>query len=240
MARCFLILLLLFTTGCGAAPAKATRKTTKAAAGRSSKKVETPPPPQPVAPPEQPDTSVTAATFADIPAAIDAMKAAATADDSTAAIKAEKWLFLQGAAAIEPLSAVALDEQADLAHRIAACRALRQLGAKVPHGAQVKPTFLAAADSSQSLVQINGVKGLGLLRPTDAEIIGKLAALLDSPEQRLRQEAILALANVGEPAEKQCTDRLLAILNDTSEPESLRSAAKTALKQVNPRRKFFD
>jgi HEAT repeat protein len=64
--------------------------------------------------------------------------------------------------------------------------------------------------------------------------------LLDAEDERLRLEAILALGNIGPPARDICGDRLIGILNDMDENETLRDAAKRALKNVNPRRQLTD
>jgi hypothetical protein len=225
MRYLFVLFLVSGMVGCGTAPspkpvassAKPKAKTTATTPVRAS------PPP-----------TVAADRFASLPDAIEAMQKAAVAGDSEASIQVEKWLVMQGGASVAPLSALVSDEQAHLAHRIAAARVLRKLGPPA------KPALLAALGSSSQQMQLNAIKGLSLIRPTDADIIQRLDSLLSNAELRVRQEAILGLANIGEPAGEHCTEHLLAILNNAQENETLRDAAKIALTKVNPRRKLVD
>ncbi len=126
------------------------------------------------------------------------------------------------------------DEQADLLQRIAVCRPLRKMGPPA------KPVFQTALDSQSQQIQLNAIKGLGLIRPTDADIIQALNGNLDAEDERVQREAILALENIGPPAKEASTAKLIAILNDTSENEKLRDAARRALDEVNPRHSFAD
>jgi HEAT repeat protein len=148
--------------------------------------------------------------------------------------RAEEWLVMQGDKAIEPLGSILNNEQGDMTQRIAVCRPLRRLGPPA------KPPLKQALTSSSRQLQLNAMAALGILKPTDDDIIQTLVAYLDDKEERVRREAILALANVGPPAKDACTDKLLAILNNMKENETLRDAAKLALKHVNPRRTFND
>jgi HEAT repeat protein len=182
------------------------------------------------------------ATTADVPRdayentaeAIEELLEAAKASDTRTFDRAETWLVRQSDAAIDPLSQILNDEQTDLRLRIAVCRPLRKLGP----GAV--PVFKQALESPLQQIQLKAIEGLGLVRPASADTIETLNRLLDSEEQRLRREAILALANIGPPAEDACAERLIAILNDANENQVLRDAAKRALEEVNPRHSFAD
>lgn len=221
-----LFLLAIVTLGCG--PATATKppveKTDRAASERRAAVKATP----------KPELDVTQDSYENMAAAIEALKTAALEGDSTEIIRTEKWLVMQADAAIEPLSEIAIDEQGEAAHRIAACRVLRKLGPKTA------PTFTKLLEASSEQLQVNAVKALGMIRPTNETIIRQLDELIDAPQQRIRREAMLALENIGEPAEKICTDRLVAILNDAEEVQIIRDAAKRALLKVNPRHSFVD
>jgi HEAT repeat protein len=95
-------------------------------------------------------------------------------------------------------------------------------------------------ESESKQMRLNAIEALGLVRPTDSDIIQTLADLMAAEDEHVRLEAILSLARVGPPAKDMCADKLVAILNDAEENETLRDAAKRALKQVNPRRNFTD
>jgi HEAT repeat protein len=67
-----------------------------------------------------------------------------------------------------------------------------------------------------------------------------LQGYLEHKESRVRTEALFALANVGPPAQQAVEKTLIDILNDMSENETVRGAAKKALEEVAPRRTFVD
>ena len=180
------------------------------------------------------NTEVPRDAYKSVAEAIEALLKAAKASDTPAFERAETWLVRQGEPAVDPLAQILNDEQADMAQRIAVCRPLRKLGPPAT------PVFKQALESPSQLVQLNAIKGLGLIRPAGADAIGTLGGLLDAEQERVRREAILALANIGPPAEEACAGRLIAILNDTQENETLRDAAKRALENVSPRRSFAD
>jgi HEAT repeat protein len=179
-------------------------------------------------------TEVPQDAYQDVTEAIAALIEAAKTSDTRAFERAETWLVRQGAPAVDPLAQILNDEQADMVMRIAVCRPLRKLGPPAI------PVFKRALESSSLLVQLNAIKGLGSIRPAGADSISTLGGLLDAEQDRVRREAILALANIGPPAKEACAGRLIALLNDTEENETLRDAAKRALEEISPRRTFGD
>jgi len=181
-----------------------------------------------------PKAVVPADAYKSLDEAIAAFFSAAKANKLEDFQRAEEWLVMQGDKAIEPLGSILNNEQGDMAQRIAVCRPLRRLG---PHA---KPALKQALTSPSQQLQLNAMAALGILKPTDDDIIQTLVGYLEDKEERVRREAILALANVGPPAKDACTDKLLVILNNMEENETLRDAAKLALKHVNPRRTFND
>ncbi len=177
---------------------------------------------------------VPADAYENTAAAIEALLQAAKKSNTDDFNRAETWLATRSDSAVAPLGKILNDEQGDLLQRIAVCRPLRKMGPAA------KPVFQTALESSSQQVQLNAIKGLGLIRPTDAEIIQILNGYLDAEDERVRREAILALENIGPPAKEPSTAKLIAILNDTEENETLRDAARRALDQVNPRHTFAD
>jgi hypothetical protein len=198
------------------------KKTTGNASGNLA---NTPPKPAPRVAPD---------AFANLDAAIESLKSAAKASDTEAFVRAEQWIVMQSDAGIEPLGQILNDPQADLEHRIAVCRTLRRLGPKA------KAPFEQALNDASQQIQLNAIKGLGLIEPTEPEIIRTLQGYLKHKEPRFRTEALFALANIGPPAQQAVEKKLIDILNDMSENETVRGAAKKALEEVAPRRTFVD
>jgi HEAT repeat protein len=172
--------------------------------------------------------------YASLDEAVEALTKAAEASDTPGFIRAETWLVKKGDAAVEPLARILNDQQAEISQRIAVCRTLRRLGPAA------KPPLTKALEDPSTQIQLNAIKGLGLLRPTDEDIVRRLDQLVDSGEDRVRLEAILALGNIGAPAKEACADKFITILNDMDENETIRDAAKRALQEINPRRSFVD
>jgi hypothetical protein len=225
MKRLVGLLLILIVCGCSQLAAPAAKK--KAAA----KPAAAVPPAPPKAPPKEP---VPADAYAGVDEAVQALGQAAIDSDRDVMLRADEWLLTQGAAAAEPLGRVLNDEQAHPAARIAATRTLRQVG---PAG---KPPLIQALQAQSEQIQLNAIKGLGAIEPPDDEIIATITGLLDSTADRVRREAVFALANIGPAANQAATEKLIAILNNTQENDTLRAAAKDALQKVNPRRTFMD
>lgn len=172
--------------------------------------------------------------FANLDAAVESLKSAAKASDTEAFVRAEQWIVMQGDAGVKPLGQILNDQTADLEHRIAVCRTLRRLGPKA------NAPFQQALGDASPQIQLNAIKGLGLVEPTDPAIIRTLQGFLEHQEPRFRAEALFALANVGPPAQQAVEKKLISMLNDLQENETVRGAANKALEQVAPRRTFVD
>lgn len=220
--------LTLFLLGCGPQTSQqAKRSGSKAPVAAKTSKSKSKAKPKP-------PLTVHADSFAGIPEAIRALTEAAKSGKDNELIRADRWLVMQGGAAIEPLANVLNDQQAHLAARIVACRVLRRLGS------DAKPALKQALGSEPKQMRLNAIEALGIVRPTDPDIIQTLVDLASGEDERVRLEAILALAKIGPHAKDKCADMLVAILNDAEENETIRGAAKRALRKVNPRRNFTD
>lgn len=153
-------------------------------------------------------------------------------------MQVERWFNEQGDRIAPELAARLTDTEADAATRMAACRVLARMGPIA------RPALLAACDGPPGPVRIKAIESLGRLKlaegeSADAATIAKLIALVDDEDREVRRVAIAGLKNVGPPA-KEATARLQAILNDVNEEETIRAAAKEALKSINPRRTLVD
>lgn len=225
------VLILWLLPGCGpdAKPASAkggkasAKKTAPGQAAEPAAKIQPKPAP-----------AVPADAFPNLPAAIESLKAAAKASDTESFVRAEQWIVMQGSAGIEPLGKILNDRQAEMEHRIAVCRTLRRLGP------QAKVPFKQALGDASQQIQLNAIKSLGLIEPTDQDIIQTLDGYLDDADVRKRTEAIFALANIGAPAKDAVGEKLVKMLNDPKENETIRGAARRALDEVAPRRTFVD
>lgn len=201
-----------------------------------------PPAPKPVAqqphapPPSQPVVQIKSAPtdFSSIDEAVKALSAGAESGDSKKYLTATDWLIKQGGASIAPLGELLANPQTGLKTAIATCRALGKLGPDAaPH------LINALAIDKPQLLRVNGAEQLGVIEPTNDDIVNKLISLLDDEDQRVRLYATKALGHIGTPAGK-AGPRLQSILNSRDEEEGLRSEAKAALKNVNPRRTLVD
>ncbi|MCU0880771.1 MAG: HEAT repeat domain-containing protein [Pirellulaceae bacterium] len=148
-------------------------------------------------------------------------------------MQVERWFHEQGDRIAPELAAKLADAEADAATRMAACRVLARLGPTA------RPALLAACDGPPGPVRIKAIESLGRLQPADTATIAKLITLVDDDDRDVRRVAIFGLKNVGPPA-KEAAPRLQAILNDVNEEETIRAAAKDALKSVDPRRTLVD
>nr|WP_044181352.1 HEAT repeat domain-containing protein [Pirellula staleyi] len=215
------ISLLLLTTailGCGEMP-------TPESSGTSKKKSST-------AKPAVKLPEVTQASFASVSEAMAEAERLASSTEATAGqdrMKVEQWLELQGSKIADELIARLGDSSQGLTSRMTACRVLSRLGPVA------KPALLQAADGDNAQLKIKAIECLGRVKPSDAEIVKKLIATLDSSDFAQRKAALAALAYVG-PAAKDAIPKLTALLNDQKEDETIRGAAKKALKEVDPRK----
>lgn len=222
------LVIACLLTGCDTPRPSSRSETGKGAAKKTAgNSASTKPKPKP-APQVAPDA------FANLDAAVESLKSAAKASDTEAFVLAEQWIVLQGDAGVAPLGRILNDQGDDLEHRIAVCRTLRRLGPKA------KAPFQQALGDASPQIQLNAIKGLGLIEPTNPEIIRTLQGYLEHEEPRFRTEALFALANVGPPAQKAVEKKLIRMLNDVNENETVRGAAKKALEEVAPRRTFVD
>lgn len=220
------VLIIWLLPGCGADAKPSGSKGTKSTAKNAAKSHPAKPKPPP---------SVPADAFPDLAAAIESLKTAAKASDTENFVRAEQWIVMQGEAGLEPLGKILNDPQAEMEHRIAVCRTLRRLGTKT------KVPFKQALGDDSQQIRLNAIKSLGLIEPTDPEIIQTLVGYLEKKNDvRTRTEAIFALANIGAPAKDAVGDKLVQLLNDPNENETVRGAARRALDEVAPRRTFLD
>ena len=221
----FLILASVISValGCGAAPAE--------------KPVAAPKPKAPASKPAAIERKVplpvTADTFPNSAEAVTALAQAVSDSNSEAFAQAQSWLLLQEATAIPAVTELMRDESAEMFARTAACKILAQLGPEA-----VEP-LLGASQGGTPRVQHVAIEQLGNVKPASGQAITSLLEWTQSTDNEIRLAAILGLTHVG-PAATDVADVMLAILNNTSEPESLRSAAKECLLTVNPRKTFND
>ncbi|QDU98196.1 HEAT repeat domain-containing protein [Lignipirellula cremea] len=221
---CAIGLLLLLLAGCddteATRPGQTPRKT---AAKPAAKRVVAPPPPQ-----------VAADAFPDIPTAVAALAQRSADKDLVGWREASDWLALQGPPAVAPLQTVVDDSQSDIRAQINAIYALSQIG---PPAAPALLQILSSHPTKK--VRLNAIDKVALIDPSSAAIVKALVGLLDHQDDEFRRTAVNALGVIGEPAGASA-DRLVAILNNPKENDSLRGAAKVALKKVNPRHTFLD
>lgn len=220
-----LLLLLVLLVGCGgtAATGKA-KKTSKKATPKKQEEAFVPPPPPP---------KVDQNAFASVDDAMTKVEELVKNQDEKTGkemLLVETWLQMQGDKIAPDLAAKIKDTAGPLPTRITACRVLMKLG---PTAAT--PTLMEATASEPRELRVKAIECLGRLKPTSQQIVDKVIGLIDDPDYDQRKAALAALAAIGKPAGK-AKDRLVDILNDTKEDETIRSLAKKALKEVDPRK----
>jgi len=213
--------------GCGAA------STDKPVAAPKSKPPVVTPAANPSPPPAATPAPVAADAFPNVAEAVKAFSLAVAESNSEQFAKAQSWLILQKATAIPAVADMVRDEQAPLVARTTGCKILAQLG---PEAAAA---LLELSRIGTPRVRHVAIVQLGNVRPTSQQVIDSLIALTKGTDTEIRVSAIMGLIHVDPPA-KDAADAMLAILNNTSEPESLRTAAKQCLTTVNPRKTFND
>jgi hypothetical protein len=226
------VLIAWLLPGCGADAKPSAAKRAKSAAKNASASRDAghSVTSRPKSPPREPDDA-----FSSLDAAIESLKTAAKASDTEGFVRAEEWIVRQGRAGVEPLGKILNDPLAEMEHRIAVCRTLRRLGPRA------KAPFKQALGDESKQIQLNAIKSLGLIEPTDADIIRTLVGHVnDKNDVRTRMEAIFALANIGAPAKDAVGAKLVGMLNDPNEDEVIRGAARRALDTVDPRRTLLD
>ena len=170
--------------------------------------------------------------YASIEAALIAVKELSGNESEEAGKKrllTDMWFELQGDKAIAPLAAKLKDSSADMPTRLTVCRVLGKLG---PRSAG---PLLEIVNMESGPLRIKAVESLGRLKPTTAEIVGKLIPLIDDQDANVRRVAITAVGVIGPPA-KAAVPRLNTILNDLKENETIRDSAAAAIKKVEPRK----
>ncbi len=214
--------VIAIAIGCGSAPATKPPAASKARPPSVKPPAAEPPPP-----------TVAAAAYPNSTEAVAAFAQAVAGDNAEEYGKAQSWLRLQGTTAIPAVAELVQDEQAPLLARTSGCKILAQLG---PEAAQ---SLLDSSQAGTPRVRQVAIEQLGNIRPVDQQVVVRLTELTQGTEHDIRLSAITGLFNIGPPA-KDSADALLAILNSADEPESLRQAAKSCLKRVNPRKTFND
>ena len=217
--------LLCFLVGCGGqASGKSAKKTSKKAVPKKPVEPFVPPPPPP---------KVDQDAFANVDAAMAKVEELVKDQDEKTGkemLIVETWLQMQGDKIAPELAAKIKDTDGPLPTRITACRIVMKLG---PSAAT--PILMEAAASEPRELRVKAIECLGRLKPTSKQIVEKVIGLIDDPDYEHRKAAIGALASIGKPA-AAAKDRLQAILNDMKENETIRSLAKKALKEVDPRK----
>ena len=162
-----------------------------------------------------------------------ALSQAVTESNSEEYARAQSWLLLQKATAIPAVTDLVRDEQVPLVARTEGCKILAKLG---PEAAQ---PLLDLSQVDTPRVRQVAIEQLGNVRPASPQVIDSLIELTQGTDTDIRLSAILGLNNIDPPA-TEAANPMLDILNNISEPESLRTAAKKCLTKVNPRKTFTD
>ncbi len=223
MAICGLMMLVLLPA-CSSPAGTASQKTAKATTKKKAPVAQFKPPP--------PEPKVEQNAFAGVDEALAAVPVLVNSsrdDKGMELIKVEKWLAMQGDAIVPELTQKLQDSEGDLTIRVTVCRVLMKLGK-----AGVPP-LLEATAAEPKQVRVKAIECLGRIKPPTPEIVDKVISLIDDADYDQRKAALGALASLGKPAAK-AKDRLQEILNDTNEDETIRSLAKKALKDVDPRK----
>lgn len=211
---------LLVAAGCGEVPGPASKK--------SGKKPAKKPPPQTVQLP-----TVAADAYPSVDAAmaeVETLAKSSGPEISQQLIKIETWLNMQGQSIAADLAGKIKNPSAGIATRLTACRVIARSGSPL-----AIPTLIEATSVESRQLRLKAIESLGRAKPSSKEAVSKLLSLVDAKENDVRRVAINALASVGPPA-KGAVPKLTGILNDVNEDETIRSAAKAALRSVDPRK----
>jgi HEAT repeat protein len=232
------IMLACTTSGCGGAPAgnsaagtaAATNGTGQAkanagAAGSAAKPGGT----APAKAAAKPLPTVKPDAFSKVSDAFDALVKGMSTNDQQVVYTAETWLAMQKESAVAPLAKIVRDGDESLERRMTASRALGKVGQ--PAAAAI----IECLTVDNERVRLRVIDAMGMVKPGDERVIDKLIELTADGDPQNRQRAIVSLARTG-PAAKKAAPRLVEILNNAQESEVLRSEAKKALKEVDPRR----
>lgn len=211
----------LLAAGCGEVPGPAAKKSTKK---------KTTPATSVAAAPAMPEVKADAYPSVDAAMAeVETLSKSGDADTGMRLLKIETWLQMQGEKIAPDLAGKIKNPQTGLATRLTACRVLSRMG---PVAA---PTLMEAAAGEPKQLRLKAIESLGRVQPSSREILDKLLALVDEDDFDTRKVALGAITNIGPPA-KSAVPKLVSILNDVNEDETIRSLAKSALKKVDPRK----
>jgi HEAT repeat protein len=209
----------LFAAGCGPAPITIEPVKKKPSVKKTTTK--------PIALP-----TVAADAYPSIDAAmaeVETLSKSSDPDTGMRLLKIETWLNMQGEKSAPDLAARIKDPATGLATRLTACRVLARMGPVA------QPTLLEAAAGEPKQLRLKAIESLGRVKPSSKEILDKLLALVDGDDFDTRKAALGAIEDIGTPA-KSAVPKLVGILNDVNEDETIRSLAKAALKKVDPRK----
>lgn len=223
--RLALVGLICLLVGCGSqASGKSVKKTTKKATAK-----KTVPAPAPLPPPPKVEQNAFA-SVAEAMAKVEELVKDQDEKTGQEMLKIEIWLQMQGDKITPELTELLKNSAGPLPSRITACRVMMKLGP-----AKATSVLIEATASEPKELRVKAIECLGRLKPTSKEIVEKVMSFIDDKEYDQRKAAIGALANIGKPA-AAAKDRLQDILNDVKEDETIRSLAKKALKEVDPRK----
>lgn len=220
--------LSMFLSGCGGQPAARSKATSKKVSAKNTVARKTAEPF--VLPPSPPKVEQDAfASVDEAMAAVEELVKNPGEKQGQELMKVETWLQMQGTRITPQLAEKIKDQKEPLPTRITACRVLTRLGP-----AAATPVLMEATASEPKELRVKAIECLGRIKPTTSDIVDKVIVLVDDPDYEQRKAALGSLASIGKPAAK-AKDRLMEILNDTQEDETIRSLAKKALKEVDPR-----
>jgi HEAT repeat protein len=218
MKRFLSFLLLSLCCGCEAPDAEPEAKPASAAPRKPASTVRTPP---------AEERAKTPPAFESVDAALAALESALAADDQDAIRGATTWLAKQGATVVGPAATQVQDSSNEVRFRLACLNVLGYLG---PPAASA---VIEATRSDSPQIRAKATDVLGSIHPSSTPIVSRLIELLDDEDPALRRSAVESLGRIGKPAER-AAPKLQEILNSDAD-ESLRGAAKTALKKIDPR-----
>ncbi len=180
--------------------------------------------------------TVKADEFPSIEAALEALAANFQAPEGQARkdqeVRVQKWLVMQGAAAVPAVAGKAGDAAESLEMRITTCRILGQLGTTA-----VDPLIEIAHSDAPTLLRRKAIESLGVMQ-ADRKVIDALIELLDDSDSLIQWQAIDGLKKFG-PAAKAAAPKLAQLRKDGAE-ESVRVSAGEVLKIIDPRATFVD
>ncbi|MDX1946792.1 MAG: HEAT repeat domain-containing protein [Pirellulaceae bacterium] len=214
---------MLLLAGCGEVPQAGSSSTKK-----KSKK------PLPKSPPMVKMPEVSADAYASVDAAmaeVESLSTVSGAEVSQKLLRIEQWFMLQGDSIAPQLASKINNPSVGIATRLTSCRVLAKTKSPL-----AIPTLIEATGNKDSRqLRLKAIESLGRCKPSSTEAVSKLLSLVDEKENDVRRVAINGLASVG-PSAKRAVPKLMDILNDPKEDETIRSAAKAALRSVDPRK----